>query len=96
MAARLSRPSGITSGATMKGAAVQLFDEYQGVGSGTSLASKIQQAQADLAADNVNGACGTLGAFIHEVRAQSGKHIPAGQASQFIADAQQIVAVLAC
>jgi hypothetical protein len=41
-------------------------------------------------------ACGTLGAFINQVKAQSGKSIPAGTASSLIAAAQQIEAVIGC
>src|SRR6201999_3833776 len=72
---------------TVKGAAAQLTDEYQavqGVGPGASLANRIHQAQSDLAAGDTTGACSTLGAFINEVRAQSGKSIPTSQASQLI------------
>jgi hypothetical protein len=41
-------------------------------------------------------ACGLLNAFITEVQAQSGKKITAAQASQLIAAATQIKAVLGC
>lgn len=84
---------------TVKGAPAQIADllqAVQGTGPGTSLAHKIQQAQSSLAAGDTTGACATLTAFTHEVTAQSGKSIPAGQASQLIADAQRIQAVLAC
>ena len=84
---------------TVRGAAAQLADLSQavhGVGPGNSLAAKVQQAQTDLAAGNVAGACGTLGALINAVSAQSGKSIPAGHAAQLIADAQRIRSVLAC
>jgi hypothetical protein len=82
---------------TVKGAAEQVADLYQavqGVGAGTSLAGKITQDQAYLAAGDPIDAWFTLGAFINEVTAQSGKHIPAGQAAQLIADAQRIQAVM--
>ena len=82
---------------TVKGAAAQLTDLHQavtGVGPGTSLADKIAQAQADVAAGDSTDAISTLTAFINEVSAQSGKHIPSGQAAQLIADAKQIQAVL--
>ena len=82
---------------TVKGAAAQLTDlgqAVQGVGPGTSLAGKIAQAQAYLAAGDITGASSTLDAFIHEVTAQTGKSIPPGQASQLIADARRIQAVL--
>jgi YVTN family beta-propeller protein len=84
---------------TVNGAPAQLDDLYQdvqGVGPGTSLSDKVQQAQSDLAAGDTAGTCGVLGAFIHEVQAQTGKSIPAAVAADLIADAQQIQAVLSC
>jgi hypothetical protein len=81
------------------GASEQLADllqAVQGVGPGRSLADKVQSAQSSLASGDVVGTCSILSAFIHEVKAQSGKHIPASQASQLIADAQRMWAVLAC
>lgn len=84
---------------TVKGAAQQLSDlvaAVQGVGSGTSLADKVRAAQAYLNAGDIPDTCSTLSAFIREVQAQSGKSIPAAQASQLVADAQRIQAVLAC
>jgi large repetitive protein len=84
---------------TVLGAADQLTalgQAVQGVGPGTSLAGKITTAQSDLASGNTAGACSTLTLFINQVKAQSGKTIPAGQAAQLIADATRIRAVLAC
>jgi len=40
-------------------------------------------------------ASGTLTGFVNQVRARSGKSIPAGRAGQLIADAKRIRAVLA-
>jgi hypothetical protein len=83
----------------VKGAAeqlVDLFNAVQGVGPGTSLADKIASIQADLASGDTSDACGTLNAFIHEVKAQTGKSIPAGTAASLIASAQQIEAVIGC
>ena len=82
---------------TVKGAASQLTDLYQavqGVGPGNSLASKIAQAESYLAAGDITDASSTLDAFINEVNAQTGKNIPVQLASQLIADARQIQAVL--
>ncbi len=82
---------------TVQGAAAQLaalHQAVQGVGPGASLASKIAQAQAYLAAGDSTDAISTLTAFINEVNAQAGKHIPASQAAQFIADAKRIQALL--
>ena len=82
---------------TVQGAAAQLaalHQAVQGVGPGASLADKIAQAQAYLAAGDSTDAISTLTAFINEVNAQAGKHIPASQAAQFIADAKRIQALL--
>ncbi len=83
----------------VKGAAEQLADLAQavaGVGPGTSLADKVRQAQASLSAHDVADACATIDKFIAQVRAQSGKSIPAGTATHLIADATRIKSVLAC
>ena len=82
---------------TVNGAATQLAGLHQavtGVGPGNSLAAKIAQAQAYVAAGDRTDAIATLTAFINEVQAQAGKHIPSSQASQLITDAQQIQGVL--
>jgi N-acetylneuraminic acid mutarotase/surface antigen len=82
---------------TVKGAAAQLSDVYQavqGVGPGSSLVSKIAQAQSYLTADDITDASATLSAFINEVSAQAGKSIPVHQASQLIADARRIQATM--
>ena len=68
----------------------------KGVGPGTSLAAKVADARSYLASGNVADTCGTLGAFVREVKAQSGKTIPSAAAQDLIADAQRIRAVLAC
>jgi hypothetical protein len=84
---------------TVKGAAEQLADlatAVKAVGPGTSLADKIAEAQAYLASGQAGAACSTLGAFNDEVQAQSGKTIPAGQATALIADANRIKNVLSC
>jgi Bacterial Ig-like domain (group 3) len=66
------------------------------VGPGNSLGSKVQQAQAYYAAGDVADTCGTLGAFVNEVAAQTGKMIPALTAAQLTAAAQQIQVDLGC
>ena len=61
--------------------------------------SLVDKLQAALAATNVSDtatACGSLTAFINEVQAQSGKKLPADQASQMINSANQIKAGLGC
>jgi hypothetical protein len=92
-------PVTATFSVTVKGAVEQLTDlkaEVQGIGPGTSLSDKVTQAQSELASGKTAQACGTLGAFIKEVTAQKGKTIPAAQAAQLIASAQQIEAVIGC
>jgi len=83
----------------VKGAQEQLADLAQAVldvGPGTSLAAKVKQAQTYLAQHDVANACATLDTFIAQVRAQSGKSIPAATASALVADATRIKAVLGC
>jgi large repetitive protein len=84
---------------TVRGAADQLAalgQAVKGAGPGTSLADKITAAQSYLASGDTADACSTLTLFINQVKAQSGKSIPAGQAAQLIADATRIRAVMAC
>lgn len=84
---------------TVEGASAQLADLHQaveGVGPGKSLSDKVAQAQAYPGAGDVAGTCATLGAFVHEVQAQSAKHISSTTASRLVADAQRIRAVLSC
>ena len=84
---------------TVRGAADQLASLGQavkGAGPGTSLADKITLAQSYLASGDTTDACSTLTLFINQVKAQSGKSIPAGQATQLIAAATRTRAVLAC
>jgi hypothetical protein len=64
-----------------------------------SLDAKLANADAALTAAQAGDlatACGLLNAFITEVQAQSGKKITAAQASQLLAAATQIKAVLGC
>ena len=53
-------------------------------------------AQWFLAHGQKQPACLTLTAFQLEVRAQSGKKIPAAQATALVADANRIKAVVGC
>lgn len=73
-----------------------LYQEVQGVGPGKSLTTKVTTVEGDLASGRVNAACSVLGAFVHEVMAQSGKHIASSTAEHFVADAEKIGAVMAC
>jgi Ice-binding-like len=74
---------------------IQLVTQNQ-LGPGTSLVDKLQAVQTAIAANDTSGACGTLQAFIHEVQAQSGKHLTSDQAAQLITAANRIRAVLGC
>jgi hypothetical protein len=65
-----------------------------GVGPGTSLADKVNEAKSSLRSGDV--ACGTLGDFVTEVKANPGNTIPSATAQKLIADARRIQAVLAC
>ena len=66
------------------------------VGPGASLADKVSQAQAYLSANDLADVCSTLGAFVNQMKAQSGKTIPPAQAGTLIASAQRIQTVLGC
>ena len=74
---------------------VQSFN-LQPPGIANSLISKLQNALTSVNAGNITDACNQLGAFINEVRAQSGKALTVAQANQLIAAANQIKAVLGC
>jgi hypothetical protein len=68
-------------------------------GIANSLDAKLKNAQAALAAArsaDSSSACGMLGAFIHEVQAQSGKAITTPEATQLINLANPVSAGLAC
>jgi hypothetical protein len=83
----------------VKGAAEQLTDlaaAVKGVGPGKSLAATMEVAQWFLAHGQPRLSCLTLSAFQLEVRAQSGKKIPAVQAAALITDAKRIQSVLGC
>ena len=87
----------------VEGAAGQLADlskAVTGIGPGTGLTDKVTQAQTYLAKNDVGDACSVLSAFTKQVRAQSGKKIPAGnepgQADALLVSAGQIKAVLGC
>jgi hypothetical protein len=67
-----------------------------GVGPGTSLADKVNQAITYLNKNDIADTCSTLNAFINQVKAQTGKSIPAPEAATLIADARQIKTLLGC
>jgi sugar lactone lactonase YvrE len=67
-----------------------------GVGRGTSLYDRLGLARAYLSAHHVRETCGSLKAFITEVRTQTGKYFNGSTGYQLIHPAQRIEAVLAC
>jgi hypothetical protein len=92
----VSAPS---AAALVKGAAEQLSElgaAVAGVGPGYSLAGKVAAIERFVAANDTSGACATLGAFISEVNAQTGKKISRAQAASFITQARDIKAALGC
>jgi hypothetical protein len=70
-------------------AVADLQTQVVGVGPGTSLADKLTVVQGDLASNDTADACGTLGAFVHEVNAQ-------GLGASLITQAQAIQTALDC
>jgi hypothetical protein len=83
----------------VEGADEQLADlaaAVDGVGPGKSLSATVAIAQWLFAHGLTRSACLTLTTFDLEVRAQSGKKIPAPQATALIADGNRIKTVLGC
>jgi hypothetical protein len=87
---------------TVQGAAAQITDAIGLVNSfalaqglSNNLVSKLQAA-LDLVNAGKSGACGKLVDFVSTVNAQTGKGITPQQASQLIASATRIKAVLGC
>ena len=88
----------------VKGAAEQISDLISLVNSfhlspqgiENSFDSQLQTLQSDLAANNTAQACSDLTSFISHVKAQSGKMLTVPQASQLLAAATRIQAVLGC
>jgi probable HAF family extracellular repeat protein len=65
-------------------------------GTENSLVTKVEHAQAALAAGDTGTACSLLGAFVNETRAQAGKKLTAEQAARMISSAEQIRAAMGC
>jgi hypothetical protein len=61
-----------------------------------SLLAKLEGAQRKLDAGHIQGACGSLGAYINEVRAQTGKKLETAYAEELIPDATAIRESLGC
>jgi len=73
-----------------------LYREVAGVPPGTSMSSKLAQAQEFVTKGNLRAACGMVRAFSHEVVAQRGKHVNAALAGELIADASAVMRALGC
>ena len=83
----------------VKGASEQLGDlgdNVEGVGPGTSLADKIHDAQAAVAAGEPAHACELLSAFSSQVRAQTGRSLAENLAAELITSSARIRSVLGC
>lgn len=73
-----------------------LYREVAHVSPGSSLSSKVAQAQASLEKGNLRSACGAVGAFSNEVTARRGKLLSRGTADALISDAQAVRTVIGC
>lgn len=73
-----------------------LLADVIGVGPGKSLENKVRSARAAFEAGDTTLACETLTGFRNEVRAQSGKKVPATLADGLRADAAAIMTELGC
>jgi hypothetical protein len=73
-----------------------LSADVEGVGPGKSLANKLAQIQADVAANDTVSACSLLSDFMNQVKAQRGKKLSNGQADALTAQAAAIKAKLGC
>jgi hypothetical protein len=62
----------------------------------SSLSAILLNVKARLEAGHTQPVCGMLHAFLHEVRAQSGKKIPMGQADELIHAAIEITLTIGC
>ena len=85
----------------VKGAQAQLQDlinlvTSQSLGPGRSFRAKLQAALKALTKHDEATACGSLRAFLNQVRAQSGKSITAAQATQLGLAAMRVRSVIGC
>jgi alpha-tubulin suppressor-like RCC1 family protein len=84
---------------TVQGAPAQLqslLAYVSGLGPGTSLSAKVQEAMSDIQSNNLAGACGVLTALVKQAMAQSGKQLTVTQANAIITAATQIQFVIGC
>jgi hypothetical protein len=100
-------PSGNTSTGsftvTDKGPSAQIIDLQAAVagldlqdGTETSVQAKLSAALTALAAHNLSDACGSLGALINQINAQTGKKISAADAQVLIMTVQRIRSAAGC
>ena len=79
---------------------MRLVDDVQGLGlpRGTerSLVAKLGAAQRNLDAEDLEAACGGLGAYINQVHAQTDHRLVGDQAADLVADATAICQLLGC
>ncbi len=81
----------------VSGAAEQLstlLTQVNGVAPGSSLADKVKQIQAYVAANDKANACSGLANFIGQVNAQKGKKLTVSQAASFLKQVQDIKTAL--
>jgi beta-glucosidase len=73
-----------------------LLAAVQGVGPGNSLNAKVKSIQSAIAANQKAKACAALVGFKNEVRAQTGKKIPAATAAALQHEADRVAASVGC
>jgi hypothetical protein len=86
----------VTPGVVVNQLLADLRVAVTGVGTGDSLATKIEAAQAYLSVPDIVSACTAMSDFKLLVAAQSGKKIPVAQAAALTADAEEIEAAIPC
>ena len=75
-------------------AAVRALGLQKGIAN--SLLVKIQGTSRDVSSGHTTAACGKLDAFVDEIEAQSGHHVPAAATADLIAAAEEIRTGLGC
>jgi streptogramin lyase len=91
--------SAASVGVQVQGASDQLAAlgvAVAGSGPGKSLAAKVSQIEAYVAATDTSDACSLLGALVSEVNAQTGKSVGAADAASFLSQSAGIRAALGC
>ena len=73
-----------------------LLAAVQGLGPGSSLADKVTAAKSAFDGGQTANACSSLGAFVDEVQAQSGKSITPAQAQSLVAQVTRIRSGIGC